>query len=88
MKSTERLTRSAPTPVLERTVRLYAWVARVSFLAVPTCLLLGTWVDWRWLPTALLPALSWVIAHLVLDHLAAELDRRRKGGPECPDRLG
>lgn len=86
--STRRRLRDAPTPVLEGTQQLYRSVGRVSFLAVGACLLLGVWVNWRWLPTSLVPLLSWGIAHQVDDLITTELERRRTEADACPDRLG
>lgn len=40
-----------------RRARLFAALAAV-------CLLAGVWLDWRWLPTALLPALWAVIQYV------------------------
>lgn len=85
---TQRKLRTAPTPVLERTKRLYGRVGTVAWLVTPTCLLLGVWVDWRWLVTGLLPLFTWALAHQVTDLIDAELDRRRQDQPPCPDRLG
>lgn len=86
--STRRKLRTAPDGVLVKTRRLYGWVGRVSYLATFTCLVLGIWADWRWLPTALLPLFAWVIAHQVDDLVEAELERRRTEASGCPDQLG
>lgn len=60
---------------LERASAKAARDTRVAAMLAAVCVLAGVWLDWRWLPTAVIPA-TWAAikcaASALLGQLAAE----------------
>lgn len=64
------------TAKLRRSDRIQTWVTRASCLATPVCVLAGVWVDWRWLPTALVALVVLAVSAKVHKGVTLELRRR------------
>lgn len=64
------------TKKLRRTTKTFARLSYLAVLAFMACVLAGVWVDWRWLPTALVAGVVFAIAGRGDTVLRAELANR------------
>lgn len=65
-----------PTRKLRRERRQYNWMGKAAMLAIPVCFLAGLWLDWRFLPTLLLPVVLFAMSVKAVAWLDAELAGR------------